>query len=695
MQSDKLFLVILVVAAVALGVMAYFFILQDDEGAGSDDLDGLLDEPKAAESDRKVQAATDQTLTEIDPGVAEESTAPIKNMERVAPREYDMHRHGQVVGKVVDGRKRPIGGAQVILYREYYTQARVDALERTPEREVFQARTDANGRYLLSNIPAPGRYHLLAFSDNRTALNRPTVPVYPKKSHEAPDLILGAGWRLHGLVTDVNGVPLANALVFFELESMDEKITSWLFEQKKKEEAEPEDPADYVKQIFEDHISLRQKSKTDENGRFDFGIVGSGKYRVGAWSQGYAMVINRQVQTTPETHKSGLEVKLVLESADMIRGVVRDMDRNPVCGVEIRAERDGNRAKASIAHTVSREKDGLFRLKDLSPGRYIISARKEGYLPAFATDISAGTTNVVLVMNKTATITGKVTDSAGKPVTDFGITLCSQSPRRGAGLKPLRPWESFQNADGAFEINGVQRGRYFIAARAEGVGTGLSDPISLKDGEEGGPFLVKIEKGFNLKGRVKDAHGQAIEGARVALLQGARKPSNLTKLFGEQAAIKQAAEELSLHPATDTDAEGGFLLTGVMQGVYTLKVSHPDYEDLYVPDVTVEARDSNRAGEIVLSRGGILLVKVMDREGAPVAETYCKVMAIDGKEYYHARTDEGGRARFVNITPGTYDVALNVSFIPLVDGAQKPPEADGIRVTVTEGRETLAELHAR
>ncbi|MHC4945834.1 MAG: carboxypeptidase regulatory-like domain-containing protein [Planctomycetota bacterium] len=692
MHTEKLFLVFLIGIAIVLGVMAYLFIFQDDESIPSDEFTDLLDETKSVKPDQGNESGTDQGQPKIDSGPSEDPVAAKTNTEQVAPREYDMYRHGQVLGKVVDGRKRPVIQAQVILFREYYTQARVDALERTPEREVFRALTDANGRYLFSNIPAPGRYELVAFTEGKAALNRPTVPVYPKKAHEAPNLILGAGWRLHGTVTDPDGAPVPGALVFFELESLDEKITSWLFEQK--ESAESETPESYEAQIFKDHISLRQKSKTDETGRFDFGLVGSGKYRVGAWSQGYAMVINRQVATSPETHKTGLEVNLVLESAQMIRGVVRDKDRNPVCGAEIRAERDGKRTKVSIAHSVSRDEDGLFRLKDLVQGRYIISARKEGYLPAFATDITSGTTNVVLVMGKTSSIFGNVVDTEGKPVKDFSVTLCSQALRRGAGPKPLRPWESFQNADGSFELQGAKRGRYLLAARVDGYGSGFSDPISLKDGEDGGPFVVRIERGFNLKGRVKDAHGQAIEGARVMLLQGGRKPSDLMKIFGEQAA-KPHKESPSLHPCTSTDASGNFLLTGVMQGSYTLKISHPDYEELFVPDVAVEARENNSAGDIVLSRGGMLLVEVTDSEGAPMTQTYCKVTGIDVKEFYHARTDDGGRARFINITPGTYEVTLNVAFIPILDGTAKPPRADKITVNVVEGKETLAELHAR
>ncbi|MBU0755852.1 MAG: carboxypeptidase-like regulatory domain-containing protein, partial [Planctomycetes bacterium] len=533
MHTNKLFIIALILVALVLGLMAYLIVFRDSGEGGDLTTDSLMKDSEIAAKD--TQRTDPAVIKSPEPATADKAGDVPLTHERLAPTEIDVLHHGQVFGQVLDEEKKPIARADVYLYQESAFLSHEGA--GAGPHILYQTVSDHQGAFIFNNVPAPGEYTVSSSMEGYLPLNRPTVNVYPKKAQFVPDLIMGQGWDLSGTVKDSDGNPIHGAQIFMEPETENIPSLRWLSET---DDMGLSTKADRETTLFLQKISIRRKTSTDEGGQYQIGAIGAGHYRVGAWAQGYGMVINRAVNTDNVTTKKVLKVNFTLESAMTIHGMVRDMDKNPVPGVEIQAELDGNPRRASIARTHSAEENGRFKLTNLVSGSYIVRANKKGYLPEIKTDIQAGETLVIIVMTKTAALSGKVVSAdTGKPVKDFSATICANPIRLQGELIPLRPWQSFQSDEGLFTIEGLQRGRYILAVRSENIGSGFSEPLPLQDAESAGPFTIKLEKGFSYKGRVVDGRGKPVAGAQATIMQGRDRSLDLSRFFGHRGEMIQ------------------------------------------------------------------------------------------------------------------------------------------------------------
>lgn len=702
-NNDKLLIGFGIVVLGLLGGMIYLFVFEGDgTGNGYDPYAGFEEEysdnpeePSERKADNRIdyESNSDEQTSQ--------SQNPVEYTEQIAPTRIDLSRYAQVMGRVVDESKRPVSRAKVILYREKKTKKRIDDLERSPAIEAVETFTDFEGNYVFSNVTAPARFELIAEAEGHVCNNRPEVRVFPKKSQKVPDIILGKGWELTGRVKDNRGRAIEGAEVFFELDSGDKRVLDWLLEDGEgttKSDGKLNDE----KKLYLGSVLKRNRTVCDSNGRFDLGMVAAGKYRVGAMADGYSMVINKNVITEESKRKTGIKVDIVLEPAEVIRGLVIDTDQVPIEGVEIRAERDKDKTTFSLARATSAS-SGQFTLKGLHPGRYIVSARKKGFLPAFATNVEAGAPNITLVMPKAASCIGKVVAAdTGKPLKDFSVGICSKPVSLNHELRDaIRPWEHFSNKSGRFKLEGMQRGNYVLVARADGYGLGQSAPFALKDSEEMGPLTISLPKGYTLKGHIEDLRSSPVSGALVALQPGSKSGSaQVSRLFGVQPASMADEGDKAIHPCAKTDDKGEFVITNAMQGVYLLKITHPDYETLVVPAVTVDMKKTNYAGKLALTQGSTLECTVFSRWGKPEPRALMLVKGNKPDNFYLVRTDEYGLFKIINLAPGEYTISLRsgggAASNPIKSAAEgKRARSTSQKVFLEEGMLVTTEFHLR
>lgn len=229
-----------------------------------------------------------------------------------------------------------------------------------------------------------------------------------------------------------------------------------------------------------------------------------------------------------------------------------------------------------------------------------------------------------------ARVSGQVVDPAGRGVQ---ATLQARSVQRRQGRRrpegpgSVGPLETAP--DGRFELE-LPPGEWALWATAEGFAA--SDParLPLGPGEEKAlEEPLRLLPAGVLRGRVQDALGQPLPGARVS--------------------VDVERQEV----AGEADAQGAFALV-VPEGVWTVEANAPGHVDVRVDGVPV-ALETGGEVTLTLARGGGLEGTVLDADGRPLAGA--PVFAYrEGQRLGQAQSDEQGRFALEGLPAGAVEL---------------------------------------
>jgi protocatechuate 3,4-dioxygenase beta subunit len=162
-----------------------------------------------------------------------------------------------------------------------------------------------------------------------------------------------------------------------------------------------------------------------------------------------------------------------------VEGHVFNLAGAPLKRASVRLEAASLTNQANFAdYSVSTDNDGKFIFEDVTPGTYILSAGRLGYLKRYygarlttagATQIKldAGQTlkDIVFKLTPQSMILGKVVDDNGEPLSN--VRVVALRPEFSYGKKTLGAInEQTTQADGSFVIGGLPAGRYYLSAEA-------------------------------------------------------------------------------------------------------------------------------------------------------------------------------------------------------------------------------------
>jgi len=249
--------------------------------------------------------------------------------------------------------------------------------------------------------------------------------------------------------------------------------------------------------------------------------------------------------------------------------------------------------------TVGTDENGRYRFDSLTPGRYRIAAQKDGFAPpmdpwkmqAFVVGAGQILPDVTVLIQRGATIAGRVVDPSGQPVVRVNVAaLLKRLDARGVstestsfGAPLLIPFGHDQTSNnGEFRIVGLAGGEYVLAAgtvsnhsavnvmspaktaAAVTYFPGTADPaaaqpVSVEAGEIVSEVEVRIVtvRAFVVSGVVTDDLGRPLQDATVTLMSN-------------QGGVEPLLSLMMAPDMTVTDSTGKFVFSSVPAGVYTL-----------------------------------------------------------------------------------------------------------------------------
>jgi len=153
--------------------------------------------------------------------------------------------------------------------------------------------------------------------------------------------------------------------------------------------------------------------------------------------------------------------------------VVNSMTGAPVAGAYVEV----NAASGSMSRTVRAGADGSFVFTQMPADRYVLRARRKGYVEQmylqherFTSAILAGpnlnTENLVFPLAPEGVISGEVTDEAGEPVQSARMLLFREESVNGRHVKHLQTQKTTDD-EGQYRFTSLPSGSYYLAVSAE------------------------------------------------------------------------------------------------------------------------------------------------------------------------------------------------------------------------------------
>lgn len=466
--------------------------------------------------------------------------------------------------------------------------------------------------------------------------------------------------------------------------------------------------------------------RTDASGRFAFGNVAPGSYRLvvertGFTRQEYGQraIGRRGVALTLAPGQRLTDLLFRMIPAGVVTGQVFDEAGEPVVGATVsvlrRIYREGEPAFEQREADRSDDR-GHYRIFNLPPGKYIVGAvvgaggrrraraepGDESYVPTYYPGVvnpddalplevepgqEVSSIDFTLLPQRTVSVRGRVVSA--DPIK--GNTQVMLLPASGRAFSRGRTRQGRVQPDGSFEIEGVPPGAYTLAAMQhdENATAYARESLEVGSSDVEGITLALTPNG-SLSGRVV-AEGGVLPDARIIVTL--RSPDRLAR--GGSA---RAQPDGTFH--LRNVAAGGYQL--VVSGApadYYLKSVRRGNEEFLDRELPV-LRDVTGLELVLSPRGGRVEGQVLSEENLPASGV--TVVVVPERRFRHQRsryrtatTDAMGRFTVRGIRPGDYtvfswdndegEVWMDPSFLAMFEG-------QGQKVGLSEGGAQTVQL---
>ncbi len=534
-------------------------------------------------------------------------------------------RRGRTVrGRVVDGAGQPVAAAVFQI-----AAAGADPL-RGPGADRYFTRSDAAGQFAVEGL-LPGKFDLAVQAPGFALASRRQVAIPAgEKDFDLGAIALGRGISIAGIVLDREGRPVAEAAVHVQ-----------------------------TQETLLERGGIRQ-----ERGEASTGA--DGRFVVTGLSRGPTFVL--RVERDGFASRTVTEVKpplaeplrIALSPASRLAGFVVDD-----AGAPVPAARIGTRGEITLTllmtspstafPSVTADDDGHFELRDAPTGKLTVSVRAAGFLPAsLPIEIAPGQSrdDLRVVLRRGSTVAGRVLGPDGTPAADAQVSLAAH----GRSFVSSSGVSTRTDGDGAYTLDAVPPGPQSFTAELPGAVPTVRD-LAVRPGENRLDF--KLGPGLEIAGRVVDAAGAPLGGARVALSAGDSLP----------------------HETASGD-DGSFHFPGLRGGAYRLSAQLQGFAT-----VSQEVRLADaplRDVELRLGSGGAVAGRILGLSPEQLAQV--RVLAYRADERPASslgiEADPRGEYRIGDLSPGEWTVTAMVGLLGRAarGQVQLPPGVPEVRL---------------
>jgi len=556
---------------------------------------------------------------------------------------------GVIRGKVVDEEGRPLVAAVLHLRA---SAGPVSGGARTPDLEDPEQRieTAEDGTFAYEGLETERTYRLFARASGKVGERHERL----RPDGEPLTIALVAGVIVEGQVVDPTGRPASFASV-----RSGPTMQEWgagLFV-----------PSGWGEG---DESLIFPVSDATESGSFRLEGIPVGEFSLVANHEEWAP--SRPVNLM----QSQARIVLELRPGSGAFGIVRDSDGVPIEGATVAALNpftrlggDGTRLGSTVT-----DRQGRYELSGLPPEQLVIRAEAEGFTRVRRDlRVEEGEQKALdLVMDRGASIRGRVVDLAGAPIEGAAVVFAVHGDdgpglfftgESGVAEFPGRN-STTTGADGAFLLEGVpSRSRAARSLRVDHNSHALwtGEPFDIEAGEEVLVGDIVLAEAWTVRGTIRDERGEPIESASVALLRGAeaeadtgaRQVFSLGGSFGGEMVEMVRSIDAPPLSRTSTDAAGRYTLRVEELGEYRVEASRDSYqkqtsEPFVVGDASVSGMD------LVLPPALWIAGTVVDELGVPCAEIEVSAEGKGG-----ATTDENGAFLLDGLDDRDYALSLS------------------------------------
>jgi protocatechuate 3,4-dioxygenase beta subunit len=535
---------------------------------------------------------------------------------------------GVIEGVVLDADGKPVDGARVTLGRARGRYEDSPAMSFMAPRGV--ATTAGGGLFRIEGLVA-GDYGATAMSEGWAPGQRSPIAVKAEDTARVELRLARGGLVLSGRVLDVDGGTVGGAKVTASM--------GW---------------------GWGVHTPMLLSTVAGPDGAYRL-ILGRGNSSLRVESDGYASSSDQVFMARATTR----DLRLV--PAARLAGVVLELGtKRPVADAEV-ALTSASRNDMRMPREGKSDASGKFELTGLEPGSYEVMARKGVLIGAgkvVALAPAQAIANVEVEVERGLVVSGRVKDESGAGLGKLQVSASRDTPPWGQAARTRT------NPDGTYALEGLLPGNYRVNANEEGYGFAFARARVLNANVTN--VDLTLPTGVKVTGRVTNASGQPVEGARVQASFESRS-SGTTFSSGDGAT---------------TGADGSFELKRIAPGTLRVTARHDEQGARSVGPEEVKAGEK-KVLSLVLEKGASVSGVVRTEDGKPAPDVRVTAWVREGRMMSDSQDVSGpdGRYRLTALPGGRMTVTADRTGRGLPSsGMTEEPHQKAFTLAPTEDR---------